>query len=213
MFIKRNCIFLIDRELDKPDGKLRYRIKWDKHTVAFNVGFRVEFDKWSRETQRCKNNTTHGKKKVSASVINKEINRYEHLADQVFQTFEIAESTPTAEEFRSAFNRLNGKTPAPDKTFFAVYDEFTAEMGSANQWTIATCQKFAALKNHLNSFAPGLTFDQLNETGLHDFVGYLRDMLNMRNSTIGKQLGFLKWFLRYKQADDRHLLQGQSAHR
>lgn len=199
MHIKRNCIFLIDREGDKPDGKLRYRIKWEKQTVAFNVGFRVEFDKWSRETQRCKNNTTHGKKKVSAAVINKEINRFEQLADEVFNTFEIAGNIPTADEFRLAFNRLNGKAANSnnEKTLFSVYDEFTSEMGSTNQWTKSTFQKFAALKNHLSAFAPQLTFEHLDEAGLHDFVGYLRDTLNMRNSTIGKQLGFLKWFLRW----------------
>lgn len=197
MHIRRNCIFLIDREPDKPDGKLRYRIKWDRHTVAFNVGFRVEFEKWSKETQRCKNNTTHGKKKVSAAVINKEINRFEQLAEEVFQSFEVAGTVPTAEEFRKVFNQRNGKMPAPAKTLFAVFDEFTSEMGSANQWTRATRQKFGALKNHLSAFAPQLTFDQLNETGLLDFISYLRDTLDMRNSTIGKQLGFLKWFLRW----------------
>lgn len=196
MHIKRNSIFLIDREQDKPDGKLRYRIKWDKHTVAFNVGFRVEFEKWSRETQRCKNNTTHGKKKVSAAVINKEISRFEQLADEVFNAFEIAGTIPTAENFRNAFNQRNGKTTDTDKTLFNVFDEFTSE-GCGNQWTRSTYQKFATLKSHLTAFAPGLTFEQLDEAGLLDFVEYLRDTLNMRNSTIGKQLGFLKWFLRW----------------
>ncbi len=36
-----------------------------------------------------------------------------------------------------------------------------------------------------------------NERGLNDYVGYLRDVKEMRNSTIGKQLSFLKWFLRW----------------
>lgn len=197
MHIKRNSIFLIDREQDKPDGKLRYRIKWDKHTVAFNVGFRVEFEKWSKETQRCKNNTTHGKKKVSAAVINKEISRFEQLAEDVFNAFEIAGKIPTADEFRTAFNQRNGKATISDKTFFTVFDEFTSEMGSANQWTKSTYQKFDALKNHLSAFDSKLTFEQLDEAGLHGLVEYLRDTLDMRNSTIGKQLGFLKWFLRW----------------
>lgn len=29
MNIKRNCIFLLDKEKDKTDAKLRYRIKWE----------------------------------------------------------------------------------------------------------------------------------------------------------------------------------------
>lgn len=202
MHIKRNAIFLIDREKDKPDGKLRYRLKWDGNTVAFNVGYRVEFDKWSAETQRCKNNTTHGKKKIAASVINKEIGRFERIADEVFNSFDIAEKTPTADEFRAEFNQRNGKVVIDTfaKTFFAVYDEFVADMGNANQWTRATYQKFAALKNHLTGFDSELSFSRLDEIGLTDFVNYMRDVLGMRNSTIGKQLGFLKWFLRWATA-------------
>lgn len=199
MHIKRNSIFLIDREKDKPDGKLRYRLKWDSNTVAFNVGYRVEFDKWSSETQRCKNNTTHGKKKIAASVINKEIGRFERIAEDVFNLFDIAEKTPTSDEFRAEFNKRNGKVVVSTgtKTFFTIFDEFTAEMGNANQWTKATYQKFAALKNHLSGFDPDLSFAHLDEKGLTELVNYMRDTLDMRNSTIGKQLGFLKWFLRW----------------
>ena len=68
-------IFLLDKEADKTDAKLRFRVRWGSNIVAFNVGFRVDVSKWSTETQRCKNNSTHGKKKVMASVINREINR------------------------------------------------------------------------------------------------------------------------------------------
>lgn len=69
--IKYHAQFLLDKEKDNPSAKLRYRIKWNGIIVAFNVGYRVDIDKWSKDTQRCKINTTHGKKKVSASIINR----------------------------------------------------------------------------------------------------------------------------------------------
>lgn len=47
------------------------------------------------------------------------------------------------------------------------------------------------------NFRDGLTFDFFDEKGLNDYVTYLRDIKEMRNSTIGKQLSFLKWFLRW----------------
>lgn len=47
------------------------------------------------------------------------------------------------------------------------------------------------------NFRDGLTFDFFDEKGLNDYVTYLRDVKEMRNSTIGKQLSFLKWFLRW----------------
>lgn len=77
MINKYYHIFLLDKEKGKEDAKLRLRVRWGKNIVAFNVGFRVDINKWSLETQRCKNNTTHGKKKIQASVINREINLYE----------------------------------------------------------------------------------------------------------------------------------------
>ena len=76
MIIKRNCIFLLDKEKSKSDAKLRYRIKWNGNTVSFNVGYRVDIDKWSPDGQRCKNNTTHSTKKVHSSVINKAMKIY-----------------------------------------------------------------------------------------------------------------------------------------
>ncbi len=118
--IKRNCIFLLDKEKDKPDAKLRYRIKWNGNTVAFNVGFRVDIDKWSTDAQRCKNNTTHGKKKIHSSVINREIGRFEQLAEQVFYTFEQRKEVPTAEQFRDEFNKLNGKLESHENPYLSV---------------------------------------------------------------------------------------------
>ena len=39
--IKRHCQFLVDKEKDKEDGRLRYRIKWNGEIIAFNLGYRV----------------------------------------------------------------------------------------------------------------------------------------------------------------------------
>ena len=40
------------------------------------------------------------------------------------------------------------------------------------------------------------TFTCFDEEGLSNYVDFLRKTKDMRNSTIGKQLGFLKWFIR-----------------
>ena len=80
--IKYHAQFLLDKEKDNPTAKLRYRIKWSGFIVAFNVGYRVEVDKWSKETQRCKINTTHGKKKIPANIINRKIQEYERACEK-----------------------------------------------------------------------------------------------------------------------------------
>ena len=203
MDIKRNCQFIVDKEKDKEDGKLRYRIKWNdnKNIVAFNVGCRIEFEKWSRDTQRCKNNSTHGKKKIQANIINREIQRYEQMAEQTFNSFELLDKIPTKEEFRAAFNLVNGKEETKTETdFIETLNKFTSEVGLSNDWTPATFEKFAAMKNHLTTFKHDITFEFLDEYGLNDYVIFLREVKDMRNSTIAKQLGFLKWFLRWATA-------------
>lgn len=210
MIIKRNLLFFIDKEGSlkegyKPDGKLRLRIRFASGKVDFNVGYRVYIAKWSIETQRCKSGTTHGKKKVSALEINNEIQRIENLADMVFKTFEVNNHLPSIQEYRDAFNKANKgdlnvdliESKEPQKSLMDVFDEFVKESGTQNDWTDSTYEKFAAAKNHLKEFDPALTFESLTESGLIAYVTYLRDTRNMRNSTIGKQLGFLKWFLRW----------------
>lgn len=206
MDIKRNTLFFIDKEGTaktgyKPDGKLRLRIRFAPGKVDFNVGYRVDLSKWSTETQRCKAGTTHGKKKIAASEINKEIQRLETLADNVFKSFEVAEHIPTIEEYRNAFNETNGKLTIGESqnkiSFFHSFHEFVKECGAQNNWTESTYEKFSAVENHLIGFDQNVTFESLNESRLTDYVNYLRDTKDMRNSTIGKQLGFLRWFLRW----------------
>lgn len=205
MNIKRNCIFLLDKEKDKPDSKLRYRIKWNGYTVAFNVGYRVDNDKWVAEAQRCKPNTTHGKKKVSASTINKEINFYEETAASVFYSFEKSDVTPSAEDFRNAFNIKIGKTVEKEERtgFFDLYDQFIKIEGEEKSWTESTYKKHRTVRKHVQNFAPNLDFADLTETGLNKLTSYLLSLTNdggdptMRNTTIKKDIKIFKWFLRW----------------
>ena len=122
---------------------------------------------------------------------------------EVFKKFEVEEIMPTPEQIKEAFNELhkpieevNLRKSTPN-AFYKVFDEFVRDCGRQNDWTDSTYEKFAVVKNHLMNFRDGLTFDFFDEKGLNDYVTYLRDVKEMRNSTIGKQLSFLKWFLRW----------------
>jgi integrase len=200
MNIKRICQFLLDKEPCKSDAKLRYRIKWNnnKNIVAFNVGYRVDIDKWSTETQRCKNNTTHGKKKIQANAINREIQRFEQAAEEVFHEFEKSNTTPTREELRLKFNlRIGRISEKKEETLFDILHEFIDETGRLNQWTKPSYQKYVALKNHLLVYDKNTSFEKLSKDNLMNFVIFLRDELKMRNTSIENQLIYLKRFLRW----------------
>lgn len=203
MNIKRNCIFLLDKEKDKTDAKLRYRIKWETNTVAFNVGYRIDIDKWIPEAQRCKNNTTHGKKRIHSSYINSEIQRYEQTMNEVFCIFEQKGLSPNQEEFKELFNEKIGKDKKPQKSIFEYYQDFMIDQGRENQWTEATYKEHTTIKRHLLKFAPKLEFSDFTEKGLSLFVEYMQNVrinskkTGMKNTTVRKNLDNLKWFLRW----------------
>lgn len=102
--------------------------------------------------------------------------------------------------------------------FFETYDLFVSEVGIKRAWTEATYEKMAALREDLVAFRPKLKFSELGESTLSSFVVYLRDEKKLKtprkakgdrkdydeedttgllNSTIGKKLDFLKWFLNW----------------
>ncbi|ERK03357.1 site-specific integrase [Hoylesella pleuritidis] len=209
MNIKRNIIFTLESR--KKDGVLitenvpiRMRVNFASKRIEFTTGYRIDAAKWDADKQRVKNGCSN-KLKQSASEINASLLEYYTEIQSIFKRFEVEDVIPTPEQIKDAFNALHkpvSEEPKPKKEalpcdFFQVFDDFVEDCGRQNNWTDATFEKFAAVKNHLTNFREGLTFEFFDERGLNDYVGYLRDVKEMRNSTIGKQLSFLKWFLRW----------------
>ena len=214
MNIKRNIIFTLESR--KKDGVLivenvpiRMRVNFASKRIEFTIGYRIDAEKWDTDKQRVRNGCTN-KLKQSASEINDSLLGYYTEVQEIFKKFEVEEIMPTPEQIKEAFNALHKpiEEVKPRKStpnaFYKVFDEFVRDCGRQNDWTDSTYEKFAAVKNHLMNFRDGLTFDFFDEKGLNDYVTYLRDVKEMRNSTIGKQLSFLKWFLRWAFKKDVH---------
>ncbi|NCB69047.1 MAG: site-specific integrase [Bacteroidia bacterium] len=188
------------------DAKLRVRIRWSAGVLNFNLGERVELGKWSTEAQRCNTNTTHGKKKRAAKEINAKIETVSNYIDSIFNEFEQQKIIPTIEQYRKRYNNENAE-PEKAKTIFDYYDEFVNKQGTENSWKYATLQKFATVKAHLTDFSTNLSdfsFDTFTKEGLNAYVTFLRDVKDMRNSTILKQLAFVKWFLKWAKSEGIH---------
>ena len=209
MNIKRNIIFTLESR--KKDGVLitenvpiRMRVNFASKRIEFTTGYRIDAAKWDADKQRVKNGCSN-KLKQSASEINASLLEYYTEIQSIFKRFEVEDVIPTPEQIKEAFNALHkpvSEEPKPKKEalpcdFFQVFDDFVEDCGRQNNWTDSTFEKFAAVKNHLTNFREGLTFEFFDERGLNDYISYLRDVKEMRNTTIGKQLSFLKWFLRW----------------
>lgn len=112
-------------------------------------------------------------------------------------------------------------TPAGKKKdcrILSVFDQFMNEEKEKNAWSDATYKKMLSLKVDLAAFNEKLIFSHLTESTLTSFVKYLReekslhtprkkkedreigsdeDLIGLRNSTIEKKLGYLRWFLNW----------------
>ena len=207
MNIKRNIIFSLESR--KKNGvpivenvPIRMRVVFDSHRIEFTTGYRIDVAKWDADKQRVKNGCTN-KLKQSASEINADLLKYYTEIQNIFKEFEVQGFMPTTEQVKDAFNRLhNGKKEDEEQAPVVflpleVFDEFIKECGTQNGWSDATYEKFAAVRKHLEKFDKGLTFESLDEPKLTKYVNFLKDTEDMRNTSIMKQVAYLKWFLRW----------------
>ena len=218
MNIKRNIIFALESR--KKDGvpivenvPIRMRVNFASQRIEFTTGYRIDVAKWDVDKQRVKNGYTN-KLKQSASEINVALLGYYTELQEIFKRFEVAEIVPSPAEVKEAFNNRYGQnekielasadTSNVPSNFYEAFDDFVRVCGRQNDWTHSTFEKFAAVKNHLKNFRSELSFDFFDEEGLTEYVQYLREVREMRNSTIGKQLSFLKWFLRWSFKQGMH---------
>lgn len=218
MNIKRNIIFALESR--KKDGEpivenvpIRMRVNFASQRIEFTTGYRIDVAKWDGDKQRVKNGCTN-KLKQSASEINAALLGYYTELQEIFKRFEVEEIMPSPAELKEAFNNRHGQNEKTElsstdmfnvpSNFYEAFDDFVRVCGRQNDWTHSTFEKFAAVKNHLKNFRSELSFDFFDEEGLTEYVQYLREVREMRNSTIGKQLSFLKWFLRWSFKQGMH---------
>lgn len=213
--------FYLDNRPDKNgDHPIRVSISLEGNRFLTTTGFNIPPEKWtgdepkkkSEEPQRVKQGC-YNSKGVTYSTINARLKEI----DAFFAGYEsdLSQNRISDIDIKQLYADNFGKRKninEVEKNLFYYLDEFTKEMGVKNSWTTAVFNKFNALKNHLLQYDKNLTFDDLTESGLTKLVDYFQKdvvvagtktkeydtrVYGMRNTTIKKQLGFIKWFLRW----------------
>lgn len=196
--------FYLDKRMDKKgDAPIRMSITITGARYLTSTGLKIAPAKWDAAKQQTKKGSSNAAGMTWAAINGTLAKIAEHFA--AYEGNCIAtDSHPDTEALKLEFARTFGRArnlpteeTAPALGLFDYLDIFTKEMGETNNWTIGTRQKFAALKSHLTAFNPALTFADLDAKGLTAFIAFLRDKKQMKNTTIGKQWGFIKWFLRW----------------
>lgn len=208
MYIKRRVKFLLHarKRGDSENGKnlaIRMRISFSGTAIDFPTGLNVDAEFWDVESQHALDGFV-SKSNQKSSDINRTIDEYRSFANELFARFELLEKRiPSVGEVKDLFNDMVGRKTkitkdlaGPDLDFFKVFDLFTNTIGEKNQWTPATYEKFSALRNHLLIFDQHLSFFTASEDKMQEYVGYLGKK-GFRNTTIAKNLAFVRWFLRW----------------
>lgn len=205
-----------EKEIVRENLPLRMRVSYNNLRIEFVTGIRVDADKWDKANQRA---TGMNQAMQTASEINDYLDYLKAEIIKVFHKYEFMEEMPTREQLKTDFNdRISQKddengsyadydkqvTTVKKNVFWDAFREFIKVNGRQNDWTEATYEKFHAMENHLKEFRKVLTFDFFDDDGLLAYVEYLRLKKNMKNSTIGKQMSFLKWFLRWSYQRGYH---------
>ena len=206
MHIKRSIKFLLHtrKKGDAQSGKnlaIRMRISYaGNQPLDFPTGHNIDTEFWDNLSQHALPGF-EGKSGQKTTDINRTIDEYRAFVNDIFARYELLEKrVPLPGEVKDLFNDMIGRSkvdlPDPNESFFTVFDMFTQTMGEKNQWTPATYTKFASIKEHLKAFDSLLNFHTINDDKMQEYVKYLSKQ-EMRNTTIAKNLAFVRWFFRW----------------
>jgi len=208
--VKYSITYVLETKNNRPNEvRIRMRVRWNEKLSQALIPYTVNPSKWSKETNRCIANTTHGKDKVSASEINREIQKYEDAVDDVFKQ----NNNPSLDEFKTSFNILIGKSKPINISVFDVFDDYITAQSEKKGWTKKNIQKNETIKNQLRDFNPEITFTNLEqEKTINDFIKFLNTKSarrnikypekGLQNSTVERYVSMLKWFLTWAKKRD-----------
>ncbi|WP_121965711.1 MULTISPECIES: site-specific integrase [Myroides] len=208
MTIKRKITFAIEKRkkdniLVVENVPIRARVVYNGGRVELFTGYRIDASKWDEDKEKVRNGSTN-KLKQSSSEINTALSELTTIVDRIFKEFELKNEMPSFELFKDEVKRYSDKEikSATEKNLFTAFDEFVKSSGKRNDWTDATYTKFKTVRSHLSTFKSDFQFADLNEKTLLDYVTFLREKKQMRNSTIEKQISFVKWFLKWCRSNN-----------
>lgn len=181
-----------------PDGTccIRVRLSMPKQgRVTWWLSSRIDASLWNGSANRF--DGTGG----AVSDANAEINQLVDVIGEVFGRYELIEKrVPTLAEVREEVDTALGRSVVGSQfqqSVQSVLPEFMKSQGARNNWTPATHTKFNALKKHFADFRPNLTLNEVTDEVLQEFYEYLLNDLGFKNTTVAKQLAFVRWFLRW----------------
>lgn len=213
MEIKRTVSTFIQKQYSSnKEHAIRVSVRWQhpderkSQCVAINVGHTIDPKKWDSEASRVKKRAIN-RKEVSAFEINKDIQDLEDTIKTAFKKFEFKASIPTQIELRDTINHLLGKNVGKPRELLKVQEAFGAyvlDLSNEKALSDSTYAKLKTVKTILKEFDSELFINDVTKEKLDHYVRYLINERGLQNTTIKKNLTFVKTFLKY--CDNRKLI-------
>lgn len=180
-----------------PDAKghLRMYVRYLGKRICFNVGFRIEPDKWDKSTQRCRRNTFHGADGIPATRINARIQSFENSVDEVAN---ISADGISVDNFRIGIAESLGRMPKEEQreSYYGLYREYLRQESLRCGWSKGLIDHHRILIADWEAFVPDMSIDKIGCEILEEFRVYLVNK-GLQNITISKKLSQSKWFFRW----------------
>ena len=201
-------------------GQVVIRVRWNnrKDEVGFSVGCNADPDKWDKENQRARYNTTHkvGGKTVVARDINNRVSQFLECIEESFTEYSLNSQLPTKSELKELVNEKLGRIKeeavqdAPikqEKSFREIFNDFLEVCSTERSWSESVHHKYVQAWNHLNSCDPSISLATLDKNKMTELKKwYVKN--GYRNRTTVKQFRILKSFLRWIDANGYPVEQG-----
>lgn len=200
---------------------IRLRVSWAGLRCDLRSGYVIAPAKWDA-VNSCVKLGSKNSYRQTAGEINRALIRQASTIEEILTRYELEHSgkAPTVAEFKALFDVAEGRAKeAPEEEapkapgFFEVFDKFTAEMGLTNTWTPATFTKFRAIKKHLESWRADVSLEGFDKADFASWVSYLQTTAKLLNTTVAKNVGFLRWFLRWAAANGYYTGQAHENYR
>lgn len=189
------------------EAAIRMRVSWAGLRCDIRSGFSVVPYKWDAVNCVVKPNTKN-KAGYTAGEINREVSRLCGLLEECLNRFTMENKRPpTVKELKSAFDVAAERVVLPVEVsdFYKYFDEFVEAEGNEKNWTAATYEKFAALRMHLKKWRAKMLLNDFTKDDFADFVNkHLIKQQRMLNPSVEKNVGFLRWFLRWASANGHY---------
>lgn len=187
------------------NGQIMIRVRWSKSEVGFSVGYTIDAEKWDKDKQRVKANSTHkiNGKTVYAREMNCKIRDFLSHIDDFFTECSLTGKIPTPDDLKCQINEKMGriaeeKEPKNDspKNLAEIFSYFLETRPQEGIWSKNAFHKYNQMMNQVTACDPNVNVDSIDRS----FMLKLRNWYiknDYCNRTIEKQFNILKSFLRW----------------